>query len=139
MNPYDMEKRNVALQEKYAVMREREQRSSCYLCDDVEYLFIAFGSVSRCAEESVNILREEGVKAGLFRPITLWPYPEKELNRILPNIKKILVCEMNAGQMVNDVKIAINCQRPVFHYGRMGGVVPSPEELANAMKNIVNV
>lgn len=138
MDPLDMEKRNISLQKKYAKIRGQEQRSSCYMCEDAEHLFIAYGSVSRCAEESVNILREKGIQAGLFRPITLWPYPEKELNRILPRIKKILVCEMNSGQMVNDVKIAISCQRPVSHYGRMGGVVPSPEELANAMEEWIN-
>ena len=137
MEAISMEQRNIKLQEKYALMRETEQRSTTFMCDDAEYLFVAFGSVSRCAEEAVTILRQEGYRVGLLRPITLWPYPEKELNRILPMIKKILVCEMNSGQMVNDVKLAIKCQRPVCHYGRMGGVVPSPDELVDAMKRII--
>ena len=137
MEAVSMEQRNIKLQEKYELMRQTEQRSSTFMCDDVEYLFVAFGSVSRCAEEAVTILRQEGHKVGLLRAITLWPYPEKELNRILPTIKKILVCEMNSGQMINDVKLAVNCQRPVYHFGRMGGVVPSPDELVDAMKGII--
>ncbi len=138
MEAIEMEKRNIQLQEKYNLMRQTEQRCTTFMCDDAEYLFIAFGSVSRCAEEAVNVFRSEGLKVGLFRPVTLWPYPEKELNRILPTVKKIFVCEMNAGQMVNDVKLAINCQRPVLHYGRMGGVVPSPYELIEAMRKVIS-
>ena len=137
MDPRTMEQRNIKLQEKYALMRSTEQRSSEFMCEDAEYLFIAFGSVSRCAEEAVTILREKGHKVGLLRPITLWPFPEDRLNSILPTVKKILVCEMNAGQMINDVKLAINCQRPVCHYGRTGGVVPTPEELLESMLQII--
>lgn len=137
MDPRTMEQRNIKLQEKYALMRSTEQRSSEFMCEDAEYLFIAFGSVSRCAEEAVTILRKKGHKVGLLRPITLWPFPEDRLNSILPTVKKILVCEMNAGQMINDVKLAINCQRPVCHYGRTGGVVPTPEELRESMLQII--
>lgn len=137
MEALEMEKRNQKLQQKFALMKESEQRAATYMCDDAEYLFIAYGSVSRCAEEAVEILRDKGMKVGLFRPITLWPWPEKELKKYLPHVKKILVCEMNAGQMVNDVKLAIDCSRPVLHYGRMGGVVPNPAELTEAMLKII--
>ena len=138
MEAIEMERRNQALQEKYRTIVQQEQRSATYLCDDAEYLFVAYGSVARCAEESVNILREKGIRAGLFRPITLWPYPADALCQFIPQVHFLLACEMNAGQMVNDIRLAINCQRPVFHYGRMGGVVPGPQEMADAMLQLIN-
>ncbi len=133
MDPKTMEQRNTRLQQKYALMSKNEQRATTFLCDDAEYLYVAFGSVSRCAEEAVVVLRNRGHKVGLLRPISLWPFPKDCLNKILPTVKEILVCEMNAGQMINDVKLSINCQRPVYHYGRTGGVVPTPDELIEAM------
>ena len=138
MEAIEMERRNQALQEKYRTIVQQEQRSATYLCDDAEYLFVAYGSVARCAEESVNILREKGIRAGLFRPITLWPYPADALCQFIPQVHLLLACEMNAGQMVNDIRFAINCQRPVFHYGRMGGVVPGPQEMDDAMLQLIN-
>lgn len=138
LDPKVMEDRNIQLQKKYALMKESEQRFEAYKCNDVEYLFVAFGCVARMAEEAVNHLREIGIKVGLFRPITLWPFPEKGLKSVCDSVKKLLVCEMNAGQMIKDVKLAVDCQLPVEHFGRMGGVVPDPSEMVNAMKQCIN-
>ena len=138
MDPLEMERRNLDMQYKFKKMQQEEQRYETYLTDDAEFLFVAFGCVARMAKEAVDHLRKEGLKVGLFRPITLWPFPEKGLNALIPNIKKILVCEMNAGQMIRDVKLAIECSRPVEHFGRLGGMVPEPSELIEAMKQTIN-
>ncbi|MDY3857056.1 MAG: 3-methyl-2-oxobutanoate dehydrogenase subunit VorB [Bacteroidaceae bacterium] len=137
MDPHVMEDRNIALQQKYERMRQTEQRCESISCEDAEYLFVAFGSVARIAEEAVGKLRQQGIKAGLFRPITLWPFPEDKLRSYLPRVKKILVCELNSGQMISDVRLAIDCSRPVEHFGRMGGVVPDSGELVDAMLHII--
>ena len=103
-------------------------------CDDAEYVIVAFGSAARIAEKSVELARQEGVKVGLFRPITLWPFPEKEIAAMAKGKKGILVAEINAGQMVQDVRLSVNGAVPVEHFGRLGGIVPDPEEIVNALK-----
>lgn len=138
LDPLVMEERNRMLQEKFARIRQEEQKWECTLCDDAEYLFVAYGCVARMAEEAVGQLRQEGMKVGLIRPITLWPFPQQAFEQVLPHVRKILTCEMNSGQMVKDVKLATHCRIPVEHYGRMGGVVPDPQELIDAMKQAVN-
>jgi 2-oxoglutarate ferredoxin oxidoreductase subunit alpha len=133
-DPLLMDKRNEALQAKYAKVKECETRAESVSCEEAEYLLVGFGSMSRIAEEAMHLLRNEGYKVGLFRPITLWPFPEKELREAAKNAKGIMVCEMNAGQMINDVRLAVSCQIPCDHYGRMGGIVPDPVEVVEAMK-----
>jgi 2-oxoglutarate ferredoxin oxidoreductase subunit alpha len=103
-------------------------------CDDAEYVIVAFGSAARIAEKSVELARQEGIKVGLFRPITLWPFPTKEIANLAQGKKGVLVAEINAGQMVQDVRLAINGAVPVEHFGRLGGIVPDPEEIVNALK-----
>jgi 2-oxoglutarate ferredoxin oxidoreductase subunit alpha len=128
-----MEKNNIRFQTKYKAIEENEVRYEEINCDDAEYLIVAFGSASRISQKVVELARKKGVKAGLFRPITLWPFPAKELNAYKDKVKGILVVELNAGQMIEDVKLAVECKVPVAHYGRLGGIVPSPQEVLEAL------
>ena len=130
-----MEKRNLHLQEKYKKIKETETRSETSQCEDADYLIVSFGSASRIGEKAVELAREQGLKVGLFRPITLWPFPSKELVEISKGKKGILVSEINAGQMVQDVRLAIDGTLPVEHFGRLGGIVPEPEEIVKALKD----
>ena len=129
-----MEQRNIALQAKYRKIEENELSYEQQLMDDAEYAIVAFGRVARIAEKSVEIAREQGIKVGLFRPITLFPFPTKEIARLSRKVKGILVAEINAGQMVQDVRLAVNGAVPVEQFGRLGGIVPDPEEIVNALK-----
>ncbi len=134
LKPEAMEARNLALQEKYRTIKENEVRFETQHCDDAEYLIVAFGSAARIAEKAIEIAREEGLKVGLFRPITLWPFPSKEIAAIAKGKKGVLVAEINAGQMVQDVRLSINGAVPVEQFGRLGGIVPEPEEIVNALR-----
>ena len=134
LKPEIMEQRNLHLQKKYAEIREKEVRYEMQHCDDAEYVIVAFGSAARIAEKSVELARQEGIKVGLFRPITLWPFPTKEIANLAQGKKGVLVAEINAGQMVQDVRLAVNGAVPVEHFGRLGGIVPDPEEIVNALK-----
>ena len=101
------------------------------------YAIVAFGSAARIAEKSVEIAREQGIKVGLFRPITLFPFPTKQIAELSKKVKGILVAEINAGQMVQDVRLAVNGAVPVEQFGRLGGIVPDPEEIVNALKKVM--
>ena len=98
-------------------------------CDDAEYLLIAFGSSSRICQKTVNLARQKGLKVGLLRPITLFPFPVKIIHQLAGKVKGMLTVEMNSGQMVEDVRLAVNGQVKVEFYGRMGGMIPSPDEV----------
>ena len=137
LKPEVMEERNIALQEKYRKIRETEVRYETEQMDDADYVIVAFGSAARIAEKSIESAREQGIKVGLFRPITLWPFPEKEIHELAKTKKGILVVEINAGQMVQDVRLAVNGQTPVEHFGRLGGIVPEPEEIVEALKQLI--
>lgn len=129
-----MEVRNIHLQEKYKIIRENEVRYETKFMDDADYMIVAFGSAARIAEKAIEMARKKGIKVGLLRPITLWPFPSKEIEAAAKNVKGILVAEINAGQMVDDVKLAVSGSVPVVHYGRLGGIVPEPEEMVNVLK-----
>ena len=137
LKPEAMEKRNLALQEKYRKIQENEVRFEQQQMDDAEYAIVAFGSAARIAEKSVEIAREQGIKVGLFRPITLFPFPEKQIAELSKKVKGILVAEINAGQMVQDVRLAVNGAVPVEQFGRLGGIVPDPEEIVEALKKLI--
>ncbi|CCY02591.1 2-oxoglutarate oxidoreductase alpha subunit [Prevotella sp. CAG:924] len=134
LKPEVMEVRNLHMQEKYRQIMANEVRYEAQQCDDADYIIVSFGSAARIGEKAVEIAREQGIKAGLFRPITLWPFPSKQLHEIAKGKKGILVSEINAGQMVEDVRLAINGELPVEHFGRLGGIVPEPEEIVNVLK-----
>ena len=129
-----MEQRNIHLQKKYDIIKENEVRFEKTNLDDADYVIVAFGSVARISEKAVELAREEGIKVGLFRPITLWPFPEKEIAELAKTKKGFLVAELNAGQMIEDVRLAVNGETKVAQFGRLGGMVPDPEEIVNALK-----
>ena len=130
-----MEKRNLHLQEKFQTICDNEVRYEAQQCDDADYIIVSFGSAARIGEKAVELARAEDIKVGLFRPITLWPFPSKEIAALAKGKKGLLVSEINAGQMIEDVKLSVNGALPVEHFGRLGGIVPEPEEIVNALKD----
>lgn len=134
--PEDLEAHNIRLQAKYQKIREKEVKVESYKIEDADVVISAYGTTSRIAKTAIAKLEKEGYKVGLIRPITLWPYPYDEFKKINPNCKGILTVEMNAGQMVDDVKIAVEGKFPVHFYGRMGGMVPTPEAIIEKVKKI---
>ncbi len=131
----NMENFNHKLQAKYKKMQEEEVRYESIQCDDAEYLLVAYGSSARICQKTVELARAQGIKLGLLRPITLFPFPDKAIHELAKQTKGILSVEMSAGQMVEDVKLAVNGITPVEHYGRFGGIIPSPAEVFEALKS----
>jgi 2-oxoglutarate ferredoxin oxidoreductase subunit alpha len=136
MGEGELERMNSLLQGKYQQMKDREVKCESYYMDDADIIVVAFGTSARIAFSSVRKLRREGIKVGMFRPITLFPFPERELSMIAEEKKLFITVEMNAGQMVEDVRLAVNGKSRVFFYGRPGGVVFTPEELYKNIKFI---
>lgn len=134
LKPEVMEEHNLHLQEKYRKIRETEVRYETWMCNDADYIIVAFGSAARIAQKAIDMARTEGLKVGLFRPITLWPFPTKQISEMAHDKKGILVVEINAGQMVEDVRLAVNGKKPVEQFGRLGGIVPEPDEIVEALK-----
>ncbi len=131
-----MERRNLHLQEKYRTIREREVRYETLQTEDADYLIVAFGSAARIAQKSIELLREQGIRVGLLRSITLWPFPDEALRQAAQGKRGVLVVEINAGQMVQDVRLALRHALPIAHFGRLGGIVPEPEEIVDALKQL---
>ena len=130
LNPEDLEDRVTHLQRKYLEIREKEQRFERYKVDDAELVIAAYGTTSRMARTAIDRLREEGLKVGLIRPITLWPYPVKGFENLPASVRMLLDVEMSAEyQMLDDVKVAIDCRLPVETFGRWGGFTPSVHEI----------
>lgn len=134
LDPAVMEQRNLHLQAKYAEIEEKEARYEEINCEDAEYLIVAFGSCARIAQKSMEHAREMGIRVGLLRPITLWPFPTKAIKERAGQVKGILVVELNSGQMIEDVQLAVECKVPVEHFGRLGGIVPDPDEVIEAIQ-----
>ena len=128
------EKHVLKLGEKYDKMRAEEVRFEKINCDDAEYIFVAFGSSARICQKAIDLGRAKGIKIGLLRPITLFPFPEKPIAEIATKVKGILTVEMNLGQMIEDVRLAVNGKVKVEHYGRTGGIIPSPESVLCALE-----
>ena len=135
LDPAKMEENNLRFQAKYRQIEENEVRYEEFLCADAEYLLIAFGSSARICQKAVENAREEGIKVGLLRPITLWPFPTKILSAYAYQVKGMLSVELNAGQMVEDVRLAVNGTVKVEHFGRLGGIVFTPDEVLTALKD----
>ena len=131
----EMERINLRLQARYREIEKHEVRFENIACDDADYVFVAFGTMARVCQKAVELARAEGIKVGLLRPITLFPFPVEVFKELSERIKGILTVEMNAGQMVEDVRLSISGKIPVEFYGRMGGIVPSPDEVLNALKS----
>jgi 2-oxoglutarate ferredoxin oxidoreductase subunit alpha len=134
LEPHAMEQNNLRLQRTYAEIQANETRFETYHTDDAELLIVAFGCMSRIGRKAVDVARAQGIKVGLLRPITLWPFPSQAIADIAPKMKGILVAELNAGQMIDDVRLAAaGCATPVRHFGRTGGIVPNPQEVIDAL------
>ena len=118
-------------------MEENEVRFEEFMTDDAEYLFVAYGTSARLCQKALQLARTQGIKAGLLRPITLFPFPKKRLNELADRMKGMLAVEMSAGQMVEDVMLSVNGKTRVSHYGRMGGMIPTPEEVLENMKKFI--
>lgn len=135
LEPAAMEVINNRLQAKYRLIEENEVRFQSYHTDDAEYVIVAFGSLARICQKVVEEARAQGIKLGLLRPITLWPFPKDEIARLAAQVKGMLVVEINAGQMIEDVRLSCHDSIPVYHYGRLGGIVPNPQEVLDAFFN----
>ena len=130
-----MEKNNERLQAKYRLLEEQEARWEEIECDDADYILVAFGSSARICSATVEQARAEGIKVGLLRPITLYPFPTKVIHQMAERgVKGFLSVELNAGQMVEDVRLAVDGKAKVMHYGRMGGMMFSPDDVLQVVK-----
>ena len=135
LDPHKLEKHNFHLQDKYKQIREEEVRYEMIDCDDADYIIIAYGSSARISQKTLQLAREEGIKVGLLRPITLWPFPKQPIDELVnKGVKGFLSVEMSAGQMVEDIRLTVRERTKVEHFGRYGGVIHSPEEVLEALK-----
>ena len=136
LQPQELEKWNEDRFARYAVIEETEQMAETYLMEDAEYCVVAFGIAARVSQNAVDAARAKGIKVGMIRPITLWPFPEKALKAAAEQCKSFLTVELNMGQMIKDVKLAIDCKKPVDLCYRTGGMIPSPEEVLAAIEKM---
>ena len=135
LRPEAMEVNNLRFQAKYKQIEENEVRFEEIQCDDADYLIVAFGSMARIGQKAMELAREQGIRVGILRPITLWPFPTHAIARLADRVKGILVTELNAGQMVEDVRLAVDGKVKVEHFGRLGGIVPDPDEIVEALQS----
>ena len=129
-----MEQNNLRLQSKYTRMKAEDVRYEALECEDADYILVAFGSAARICQKTMQLARNKGIKVGLLRPITLFPFPEKIIAELAGRVKGFLSVEFNAGQMVNDIRLAVNGKTKVEYFGRMGGIVPTPNEVESALE-----
>jgi 2-oxoglutarate ferredoxin oxidoreductase subunit alpha len=136
LQPEELEQHCIKLEAKYKEIEKNEVDYEMYKTEDAELVFVAYGTTSRIVKNAIEILRGEGIKAGLIRPKTLWPFPVEAFNQI-PEAKNLLTVEMSMGQMVEDVRLAVEGKLPVHFYGRAGGMIPDPDGIANKAKEVV--
>ena len=133
IEPSELEKMVFERYERYKKVEENEVRVEEYKLDDAEYVIAAYGTIARVAKTAIEKLRADGVKVGLIRPITLWPFPKASFENVAGKVKGILTVEMSMGQMVEDVRLSVNGKCPVDFYGRTGGMIPTPDEICAAL------
>ncbi len=136
LKPDELQKSVYERFERYEKVKAEETDAELYLTEDCDILLCAYGATARVVKSAVNSAREIGIKAGMFRPKTLWPFPVKEINEAAKNAKCLLDIEMSMGQMIDDVKLALNCSKPVHFFGRTGGVIPTPAEILEEIKKV---
>ena len=136
IDPAVLEKHVNHLYEKYAVMERTECRWQEEMTEDAEYVIVAYGTTARIARSAMRKLRAEGIKAGLIRPITLWPFPSAPIAQAAEHAKAFLTVEMSMGQMVDDVRLAVEGKKPVRFFGRTGGIVPTVREIITEVEKI---
>jgi 2-oxoglutarate ferredoxin oxidoreductase subunit alpha len=139
LKPEELEDLNIRLQKKYAVIKEKEARYETFNCEgEMDMVIVAYGTVSRICKNAIKMLEKDGIKVGLIRPITLWPFPVKAFEEVIDRTKNgFISVELSCGQMVEDVELASKGRKPVHFYGRTGGMVPTPTEIANKIKSLV--
>lgn len=136
IDPAELEKTVIERYKRYEKVAENEIRVEEYMTDDAEYIIAAYGTIARVAKSAIAALRAEGIKVGLIRPITLWPFPEAAFKKAAAKVSGILDVEMSMGQMVEDVRLSVNGACPVEFFGRTGGVIPTPGEICDALKKM---
>ena len=136
LSPAQLEEWNINRYKRYAEIEKNEVMYEEFMMDDAEICIVAFGIAARISKNAIMEARKRGIKVGMIRPITLWPFPKEILNKTADKVKAFLSVELNMGQMVDDVKLAINCKKPVHFYGRTGGVLMTPEEVVNKLTEI---
>lgn len=137
IEPEDMEAKNFQLQAKYKLIKENEVDYELYHMDDAEIAFVAYGLSSRITKKAVDLARKQGLKVGLIRPKKVWPFPSEIINKYADQVKAFLSIEMSVGQMIEDIKLAIDCRIPVEHYGKVGGIVLSTEDIIERAKEMI--
>lgn len=137
LDPSVLEQWNEERQNQYRVMEEMEQRVELMNVDGAEVVLVAYGSVARIAKNVIKAAEKEGIRLGLIRPITLWPFPTKAFEQLIPQAKAFLVVEMSAGQMLEDVRLTVEGRRPVFFHGRMGGMIPTVADILSKVREII--
>lgn len=137
IQPEQMELHNHKLQEKFEEIRENEVRFEELNTGDAEYLFVAYGLCARLCQKAMDIARSKGISVGLLRPITLFPYPYQRLHQLAGQMKLMLSVELNSGQMIEDVRLGVNGKVPVEFFGRMGGMMPTPESIVDHLENLI--
>ncbi|HEX3026880.1 MAG TPA: 3-methyl-2-oxobutanoate dehydrogenase subunit VorB [Clostridia bacterium] len=137
LKPDELEKIIVERFKRYEIIKQKEARAENYFTDDAELVLVAYGATSRIVKSAVKTAREKGLKVGAVRPITLWPFPEKALKEVAKTAKAFLTVEMSMGQMVDDVRLAIDCSRPVHFFGHTGGIIPTPNEVLEQIEKIM--
>lgn len=135
LDSHVQEEHNIHLQAKYREIEKNETRWETIQCDDADYILVAYGTSARLSQKAVDIARAKGIKLGLLRPITLFPFPTQPIAELAKRVKGILSVEMSAGQMVEDVRLAVGDKVKVAHFGRMGGIIPSPPEIVEALES----
>ncbi len=134
IEPQELEDLVKERYERYEKIKAEEQRAEEFMTEDAEIIVVAFGASSRVARSAIKAAREEGIKVGMIRPITLWPFPDKAIEKTVATAQKYLCVEMNMGQMVDDVRLVINGRKPVEFFGRTGGVIPTPAEVLEQIR-----
>ncbi len=136
LSPAQLEEWNLNRYARYAKIEKEEVLFEEFMMDDAEICIASFGIASRISKNAIMEARKQGIKVGMIRPITLWPFPKEALKKAAGKVKSFLTVELNMGQMVDDVKLAINCSKPVYFYGRTGGVLMTPDEIVNKLTEI---
>lgn len=136
LSPAVLEQMNQALQAKYKQIQEKECRFELFKTEDADLIIVAYGTVARIAKSVIELARQEGMKVGLVRPITLWPFPVQAFEQVMDRTKAFLTVEMSAGQMLEDVKLSVNGRKPVYFHGRMGGMVPVRDDILAQLREI---
>ncbi|MFW5827959.1 MAG: 3-methyl-2-oxobutanoate dehydrogenase subunit beta, partial [Alkalispirochaeta sp.] len=137
LQPQDLEDHNIRLARKHALIEAQEVRYESYRTDDAHLVFVSYGTSSRIVRNAVEVLRSEGIKVGMIRPITLWPWPQVAFDELGDSVRALMAVEMSMGQMIDDVKIAAAGRWPVGFYGRSGGMIPDQHAIGDAARRML--